>query len=159
MSSVRQPIKVMFVCMGNICRSPMAEAVFAHLVRQEGLAAFFEIASSAVGSWHLGQRPHSGTLTVLKQKNIPVNPQKISTLLTSQDFKRYDYVFSLDREVVNNIQYLYAVPTKRLLEYAPGATTLDVPDPYYDHSFNRAYDLVLQGCKGLLAHIREKENI
>ena len=118
MSPARLPVRVMFVCMGNICRSPMAEAVFAHLVRQEGLAASFEIASSAVGSWHLGQRPHSGTLAVLKQKNIPVNPQKVSILLTSLDFKHYDYVLSLDREVVSNIQYMYATPTKRLLEYA-----------------------------------------
>ncbi|MCE1255705.1 MAG: low molecular weight phosphotyrosine protein phosphatase [Anaerolineae bacterium] len=158
-SNTRRPVKVMFICMGNICRSPMAEAVFAHLVRQEGLSSFFEVASSAVGSWHLGQRPHSGTLAVLKQNNIPVDPQKISILFTSQDFKRYDYVLSLDREVVSNIQYMYGVQTKRLLDYAPDATTLDVPDPYYDHSFSRTYELVLQGCKGLLAHIREVEAI
>jgi protein-tyrosine phosphatase len=159
MTAHERPIKVMFVCLGNICRSPMAEAVFLHLVKQDGLAASFGVASSAVGNWHVGERPHSGTQNILKQKNVPLDPEKRAMVLRKQDFKDYDYILALDKEIVSNIQQMYGMQVKRLMDYAPQGVPLDVPDPYYNHNFDVVFELVLKGCTGLLAHIRQAENL
>jgi protein-tyrosine phosphatase len=157
MIAEKRPVRVMFVCLGNICRSPMAEAVFQHLVNQEGLANSFKVASSAVGNWHVGERPHPGTQAILKQKNVPLNPDKRSMVLRKQDLEEYDYVLALDKDIVSNIHHMFGVQVKRLMEYAPSGLPLDVPDPYYDHKFDVVYDLVLKGCNGLLTAIRQTE--
>jgi protein-tyrosine phosphatase len=150
-------IGVMFVCMGNICRSPMAEAVFQNFVDKSTFAKHFKVASSAVGDWHVGERPHSGTQAVLKQKNIPLDPEKRSILLRPFHLKQYDYVLALDMEIVTNIQYMYGLRVKRLMEYAPMGSALDVPDPYYNHKFLTVFDLVYEGCRGLFANICDAE--
>ena len=76
MTHPAEPIGVNFVCQGNICRSPMAEAVFQNRVNQAGFTPLFLVDSSAVGEWHLGQRPHPGTQAVLKENKVPLNPEK-----------------------------------------------------------------------------------
>lgn len=152
-------VGVMFVCMGNICRSPMAEAVFQWMVDQQSLSDKIKVASSAVGDWHIGERPHPGTQAVLKQNHIPLNPQKRALLLRPPHFQQYQYMLALDREVSDNIQHIFSRQVKRLLEYAPDTDTLDVPDPYYNHKFNLVYDLVTTGCIGLLEKIKEVEGL
>jgi protein-tyrosine phosphatase len=149
----------MFVCAGNICRSPMAEAVFRHLVKEAGLAARFEIASSGTGSWHVGERPHPGTQAILQRQGID-GGDKRARHLKRGDFDVYDYVIAADAENIYDIKRLQPAnhaEVHRLLEFAPEAGTLDVPDPYYNGKFDQVYDLVLAGCKGLLTYIREKE--
>jgi protein-tyrosine-phosphatase len=91
-------IKVLFVCLGNICRSPMAEAVFRHIVEGEGLADRFEIASSGTSSYHLGERPHSGTRAILKKNNVDVDPLKRAQKLRQDEVKAYDYVVAMDAD-------------------------------------------------------------
>ena len=159
MEEENKKIGVMFVCMGNICRSPMAEAVFQWMIDQESLTAQFTVASSAVGEWHIGERPHPGTLAILSQNHIPLNPEKVSILLKPHHFKQYRYILALDREIASNISYMYGHQVKRLLEYATKHDVLDVPDPYYDHKFKLVYDLVLVGCEGLLKKVREIEDL
>jgi len=107
----------------------------------------------------LGEHPHPGTQAILKQKNVPLNPEKRAMALSQQDLKQYDYVLAVDKSIVSNIQYRYGVHVKRLMEYAPAGLPLDVPDPYYDHKFDVVYDLVLKGCNGLLTTIREAGKI
>ncbi len=151
-------ISVMFVCLGNICRSPMAEAIFRKMVADLGLADRFTIASSGTGHWHLGEPPHVGTRLILSEQNIEVG-NKRSQLLKKEDFQNFDYVIAMAQENVDDIQYIHHKNVRRLLEFAPVGYTLDVPDPYYENNFEEVYDLVTAGCKGLLDYIIEKEEL
>ncbi len=151
-------ISVMFVCLGNICRSPMAEAIFRKMVADRGLADRFTIASSGTGHWHLGEPPHIGTRLILSEQNIEVG-NKRSQLLKKEDFQNFDYVIAMAQENVDDIQYIHHKNVRRLLEFAPVGYTLDVPDPYYENNFEEVYDLVTAGCKGLLDYIIEKEEL
>ncbi len=151
-------IAVMFVCMGNICRSPMAEAVFRTMVEKKGLADQFSIASSATGRWHLGEPPHVGTRMILKENQIDVGDKR-AQLLKKEDFQNFDYVVAMDQENVEDIQSLFGQNVPRLLEYAAPGNTLDVPDPYYNQKFAEVYELVTKGSEGLLKFIIEKEGL
>lgn len=156
-----KPISVLFVCMGNICRSPMAEAVFRHLVKEAGLAAAFEIASVGTGGWHVGERPHPGTQAVLQRNGIFVGDKRAQRL-TNTDMNYYDYIIAMDEENLEEIGRLRMTArgvVQRLLEFAPADGVLNVPDPYYNGGFDRVYDLVMAGCRGLLTHIRAQEGV
>ncbi len=151
-------IRVMFVCTGNICRSPMAEAVFRQIVKDEGLQDRFEVASSGTDAWHVGERPHYGTQAILKDRDVALKPDKRAQQLTRDHFDTYDYVVAMDNLNVSDItRFGKHVPL--LLSFAPEATLDDVPDPYYVGGFDYVFDLVTAGCRGLLQHIREQEGI
>ena len=135
----------------------MAEAVFQNRVNQAGLSRFFVVDSTAVGEWHLGQRPHPGTQAVLKDKKVPLNPEKGAKLLRAADFSRYAFILAIDQETASDIQSMYGHQVKRLMEFAPEGMPLDVPDPYYDHKFPLVYEMVKAACEGLLNHIRSVE--
>ena len=151
-------ISVMFVCLGNICRSPMAEAIFRKMVADRGLADRFTIASSGTGHWHLGEPPHVGTRLILSEHNIEVG-NKRSQLLKKEDFQNFDYIIAMAQENVDDIQYIHHKNVRRLLEFSPPSYTLDVPDPYYENNFEEVYDLVTAGCMGLLDYLIEKEGL
>ncbi len=151
-------IRVLFVCLGNICRSPMAEAVFRHLVNEAGLSGRIDVESAGTGNWHAGQRPHPGTLAILKQHQIEVGGKR-ARQLTRADLSEFDYVIAMDEENVSDIQTLFSSRVPRLLEFAHHTSTLDVPDPYYNGEFEVVYNLVLAGSQGLLEHIRQKEKL
>jgi protein-tyrosine phosphatase len=156
-----ETIRVLFVCTGNICRSPMAEAVFGQMVARAGLSARFEIESAATGSWHTGELPHPGTRAILDRYAIP-QTGRCARQIEPRDLHEFDYLIAMDRSHLRDLHDLGAVPAgrlARLLEFAPNAATLDVPDPYYDGSFERVYELVTQGCAGLLAHICERHSL
>ncbi len=157
--STNQKIRVLMVCAGNICRSPMAEAVFQHLVEEAGLADRFEVASAGTGSWHVGERPHPGTQAVLKTHGVGLNSNKRAQQLRRRDFEVYDYVVAMDAENVADILRLNEVQVPRLLEFAPSGGPLDVVDPYYHDNFESVYQRVVEGCQGLLSHIREHEGV
>ncbi len=155
------PIRVLFVCMGNICRSPMAEAVFRSLVKDAGLSATFEIASVGTGGWHVGERPHPGTQAVLQRNGISVDDKRAQRL-SRTDLDYYDYIIAMDQENIDDIAQFHSTgrgEIHRLLEFAPSGGPLDVPDPYYTGGFDRVYDLVTAGCQGLLGYIRNRERI
>jgi len=151
-------IRVLFVCLGNICRSPMAEAVFRHLVKEAGLSDRIDVESAGTGGWHIGERPHAGTLAILKRNQIDAGGKRARQIHRA-DLTEFDYVIAMDDENVADIQALFHRRVPRLLEFAPQGTPLDVPDPYYTGRFDQVYNLVTAGCKGLLAHIREKEGL
>ena len=150
-------IKVMFVCLGNICRSPMAEMVFANLVNEKGLADQFEIQSSGTGGWHVGERPHPGTIQILRQNNVPVNPQKRGQKVKNNIFEEFDYVIAMDSSNKQNLIPLGKATL--LLDEIPGGQYRDVPDPYYEQNFDFVFKLVTEGCKYLLDRICKEKGL
>ena len=155
-------IRVMFVCLGNICRSPMAETVFAQQVMTASLQDQIMVASSGTGSWHLGERPHPGTQAVLQRNQIPLRSDKVAQQLQREDLTSYDYIVAMDGENLHAIRQIASTPLPRLyrlLEFSAQRDTRDVPDPYYTGGFDHVYELVRDGSAGLLAHIREEHGL
>jgi protein-tyrosine phosphatase len=154
-------INVLFVCMGNICRSPMAEAVFIQLVKEAGLSHVFEIDSAGTIDWHAGEQAHRGTLEVLRRNNIPYHGR--SRPLRTADLDKFDYIVVMDKQNMADAQRIFGRHDPRLtmfMEYANKAGITDVtevPDPYYSGGFDEVYELVLQGGRALLAHIQKQE--
>lgn len=153
-------INVLFVCLGNICRSPMAEAVFQKLVDEAGLTDRFHIDSAGTGSWHVGEKAHPGTRAILAEHGIVYNGR--SRQITSQDMSNpHTYIITMDQSNSSNVQRQFGEHPKlyRLLDFSSQTAETDVPDPYYTNNFPYVYQLVTDGCRGLLATIREREGL
>jgi protein-tyrosine phosphatase len=155
-----EPIHVLFVCTGNICRSPMAEGVFRHLIGQAGLADRIVADSAGTGPWHAGEPPHHGTRRVLLERGIDY--QHVARQVRGDDFERFEYIIALDRGHLSELRALArraGAELALLMDYAPATRTRDVPDPYYDGRFAEVYVLIEQGCRGLLEHIVKREGL
>ena len=137
----------------------MAEAVFQKMVSDAGLEDQFVIDSAGTSAYHVGQRPHAGTLKILTAWGIPY--QGRARQFVPADLDEFDYVLAMDNENLEDI--LAMGPGKahvaRLLDYAPEVGREQVPDPFYDGGFQLVYDLVVAGGRGLLAHIRQENQL
>lgn len=137
--------KVLFVCLGNICRSPMAEAVFRQKVTERGLADQFHIESRGTSHWEEGNPPHKGTREKLKSKGIGCEGM-YSQQMTPNDFHEFDWIIGMDDQ--NKADLLVSAPTGMaekvhlLLEVLLESYWKEVPDPYYTGDFDLTFDLV-----------------
>lgn len=152
-------IRVLFVCLGNICRSPMAEAVFRQMVGDAGLDGRFEISSAATSNWEVGKPPHPGTREILRQHHIALDPAKRAVQVSRADLAKVDYLVAMDYENLVDLRRLSngSAHVYRLMEFAGEGYPADIPDPYYDGNFMLVYELVEAGCIGLLNSIRGAE--
>ncbi len=153
-------VQVLFVCLGNICRSPMADGVFQKMVDDAGLSAQIHVDSAGTGDWHVGDRAHSGTRAILAAHNIAYNGR--SRQISPADMADpKTYIIAMDSSNVSDINGRFSPHPRlyRLLEFATETAVRDVPDPYYHNNFETVYDLVQDGCRGLLAMICEQEEL
>lgn len=146
-------IKVLFVCMGNICRSPTAEGVFLHLLKQKDSLNHFEVDSAGTHAYHVGEPPDSRAQQTARARGIDlsfIRARKFSTA----DFEAFDYILAMDTD---NLQILQAAcppehqhKVQLFLDYAPQRNEQDVPDPYYGgpQGFEHVFDLVADAAEG-----------
>lgn len=155
-------IKVMFVCLGNICRSPMAQFVFKQMVEERGLADKFEIDSAATESYnemcHAGI--HHGTREMLKSMNVPFE-EHYSRRIRPRDYAYYDYILAMDDSNIEDIQSLVGPDTEnkihRLLDYTNNPR--NIRDPWYTGNFDESYWDIYEGCQAFLEHLLEENSI
>lgn len=158
---IEKKIRVLFVCMGNICRSPMAEGIFRDLVAKAGLSDRIEVDSAGTSAYHVGEEAHSGTLKMLKRNNIVYKGRGRKVEIA--DLQAFDYVLAMDNANLRYLKRGASSATAQIMLFlsfakAQGSVTLDeVPDPFYDDNFDRAYHLISLGCQALLRHLRETE--
>jgi protein-tyrosine phosphatase len=155
-------VRILFVCMGNICRSPTAEGVMRALVREQGLDGRVEIDSAGTGGWHAGEPPDERATSAARRRGIGL--QGAARQVEPEDFERFDLLLAMDRENLRALEALAPDARARgkvrlLREFDPGsadAADLDVPDPYYGgaRGFDNVLDLVAASCRGLLDELR-----
>ena len=144
-------INVLFVCLGNICRSPMAEFVFRDMVEKRGLADRFHIASAATSSEELGSPVHYGTTNKLKEYGISTKG-KYAVQLKRKDYQAYDYILGMEYQNIRGINRIIGSDPKRkvsrLLDFT--GRPRDIADPWYTGNFDKTYDDIVEGCEGFL---------
>lgn len=145
-------VRVLFLCLGNICRSPMAEAVFRQMVSDKGLRSEIDIDSAGLGDWHVGDKPHQGTREILDRYKIPYD-SIYSRQITSKDLDDFTYIVAMDEDNIEGLTRLGTMPDVRvfrLLDLVDEVKEKNIPDPYFTGNFDEVYRLVRVGCERLL---------
>ena len=149
-------IRVLFICLGNICRSPMAEAVMRDLIEKRGLSSKIKVDSAGTSNWHEGEPPHKGTRAKLQEMGISTSGMTSRPLRTSD--LQFDYLICMDQSNIDNTREMLRAPNDaeiiRLLDLTEHKK--DVPDPWYTGNFQETYELCVDGCKALLDLIEKK---
>ncbi|MDP2504253.1 low molecular weight protein-tyrosine-phosphatase [Oceanobacter sp. 3_MG-2023] len=165
-------LSVLFVCLGNICRSPTAHGVFQKMVDNAGLSDRVRIDSAGTAAWHIGKCPDSRAISAAAGRGYNLSVLKARQVI-AEDLQVFDYVLAMDSANLVELQQLAreqqglqtdgaAVTTpSRFLQFAHNTPLLDVPDPYYggDDGFDQVLDMVEDGCRGLLAEIRRQTGL
>ena len=152
-------IKVLFVCHGNICRSPMAEFVMKDIVKKRGIAEKFEIASCATSTEEIGNSVYPPAKRKLAQHGISCDG-KTARQMTLADYTHYDYIVAMDRYNLRNMARFVGEDKDKKVSLLKDYTSSpgDVADPWYTGDFETTYQDVLAGCTGLLEYILKNEN-
>ncbi len=154
-------VKVLFVCMGNICRSPTAEGVFRKLVEDAGLSERIEIDSAGTHAYHVDEPPDSRAQETALRRGIRMADLR-ARRTKPEDFEQFDYILAMDQDNFHSLSNICPPGHERrlslLLDYAPDIGTREVPDPYYGGAsgFERVFDMVEAAADGLLQDIRRR---
>lgn len=144
--------KILFVCHGNICRSPMAEFIMRDMAKKEGLDLL--IASAATSTEEIGNAVHYGTKKKLKEHGISCEGKR-AVQMKKSDYEKYDYIIGMDSWNIQNINRIIGSdPEKKvykMLDFAGGG---DIADPWYTHNFDITYDDIVRGCKGFIQKLK-----
>jgi protein-tyrosine phosphatase len=152
---------VCFVCLGNICRSPIAETVMRSLLADSDLSGVVDVSSAGTGDWHIGERADKRALAVLDRHGYDGSAHRGRQFVASS-FADCDLVVAMDRDNLDTLRRLAGdadgPEVRLLLEFDPEATAIDVPDPYYggDDGFEDVLAMVEAGCRGLLDWLRTR---
>ena len=154
-------MKILFVCLGNICRSPTAEVVFRAVAAREAPELMIEVDSAGTAGYHIGEPPDLRTRQAATRRGYDMSLLR-ARIVEPRDFEDFDFILAMDREnlkVLNHRAPVHARERVRLfLEFAPDAATTEVPDPYYGgpNGFEEVLDLVEAATQGLLQHLRQR---
>lgn len=150
-----RPVRLLFVCLGNICRSPLAEGIFRHLVREAGLEHAFEIDSAGTGSWHVGERPDSRMTATAGRYGVVLSGA--ARQFTAADLDAWDHILVMDRDNLHDVLFLdpsgdRSEHVRLFREYDPDPGDLQVPDPYYGgpEGFENVYAIAERTARALL---------
>jgi protein-tyrosine phosphatase len=155
-------IGVLFVCLGNICRSPLAKGVFEEVVRAEGLQDRFDVDAAGTSNYHTGDPPDPRTVSEARRRGLVL--EHAARQIRAEDLERFDYVIAMDASNLGKIERL----TKSLRRHAElhllrafddeASDDLEVPDPYFggQDGFADVHDMVERACRGLLEHVRSE---
>ena len=151
--------KVLFVCLGNICRSPTADAVFKKMVQDAGLAHLIGVDSAGTGSWHIGHPPDHRAKAAAAQRGYDLSSLRARQVEIG-DFDKFDHILAMDAQNRADLDALcppgHQQKIRLFLEYSPDTELTDVPDPYYggEDGFDQVLDLVESAAAGLLDHLK-----
>jgi protein-tyrosine phosphatase len=154
-------IRVLFVCMGNICRSPTAHGVFRRLVVEQGVAHLVEIDSAGTHAYHVGEPPDRRARATALERGIDIGDLR-ARLAERSDFESFDYVLAMDQDNYLSLSRLCPAgmesKLRLFMEFAPEFRIRDVPDPYYggQHGFDQVFDLVEAASRGLLEDLLQR---
>lgn len=154
--------RVLFVCTGNICRSPTAEGVFRNLVEARGLSDRIVADSAGIGSWHVGDPPDPRSQQTAQECGIDLSMQRARSV-AADDFETFDLILAMDsghfRSLKNSCPDRYADRIRMFMDYAPDTGIADVPDPYYGtgDGFTQVFDMIEQASRGLLAKLEKRQ--
>ncbi len=153
------PVRVLFVCLGNICRSPVAEGVFRSLARKNGLEGLFQIDSARTGAWHVGQAPDSRMCQTATKHRVDLTGQRARQFI-ERDLAEFDYVFAMDESNLRDIllhdrEDRFHDRVELFRKYDPEPDDYQVPDPYYggDGGFDKVYTIVERTARALIDHL------
>lgn len=132
--------QIIFVCLGNICRSPMAEMIMQNLITNQNLNSQIQVKSCATSTYEIGNSPHPGTIAELKEHNIPII-EHYARQITLSDFEQADIIIGMDQQNIIDLKQMAPVEyrNKIYLAYEAIGKKLEVQDPWYDHKFDRTY--------------------
>ncbi len=151
---MKDKVKILFICHGNICRSPMAEFVLKDMVKKRGLERQFEIASAATSTEEIGNPVHHGTKNKLAKYGISV-AGKYAVQMTKRDYAAYDYLIAMEQYNIRNMMRILGGDPDgkvcKLLDFT--ARPRDIADPWYTGNFDETYDDIVEGCEALLEHL------
>jgi protein-tyrosine phosphatase len=150
------PIRVCFVCLGNICRSPTAEGVMKALLDSSGLSRRFFVDSAGTGAYHVGELADRRSAAAARRQGVELT--SLARLFSAADFDAFDYIVAMDSKNLAHLKRLArtaqdAAKLSLLRSFDPDAEASDVPDPYFEDNFDEVFTICRKGCEGLLAHI------
>lgn len=154
-------IRVLFVCLGNICRSPLSQGVFEDLLRREGLEGEVEVDSAGTGAYHIGEPPDRRAQQTASRRGIELDGQR-ARQIRPEDCDYFDYILVMDRENLENVGLSCATGSRAkvslFMDYAPQAGEREVPDPYFGggKGFEYVMDLIEEASRGLLEEIKAR---